>query len=96
MILTFILKAMFMKRWIMSDRERKAIEKFVKEVFHYEHQCSTEILARMMLLCELLVEKGLLTDYDIIEKLSIKNIAEIMNELNYGDDTWIKDGENND
>lgn len=72
----------------MNNKERKAIEKYVLEVFHYEHQCSTEILARMMLLCELLIEKGVLTDEEIMEKLSMVNIAEIMNELNYGDDTW--------
>ena len=41
----------------MNNKEREAIEKYVLEVFHYEHQCSTEILARMMLLCELLIEK---------------------------------------
>ena len=29
-----------------------------------------------------------LTDEEVMEKLSIVNIAEIMNELNYGDDTW--------
>ena len=72
----------------MSNKERRAIEKYVLEVFHYEHQCSTEILARIMLLCELLIEKGVLTDEEVMEKLSIVNIAEIMNELNYGDDTW--------
>ena len=72
----------------MSNNERRAIEKYVLEVFHYEHQCSTEILARMMLLCELLIEKGVLTDEEVMEKLSIVNIAEIMNKLNYGDDTW--------
>ena len=72
----------------MNNKERKTIEKYVLEVFHYEHQCSTEILARMMLLCELLIEKGVLTDEEVMEKLSIVNIAEIMNELNYGDDTW--------
>ena len=72
----------------MSNNERRAIEKYVLEVFHYEHQCYTEILARMMLLCELLIEKGVLTDEEVMEKLSIVNIAEIMNELNYGDDTW--------
>ena len=71
----------------MSNKERRAIEKYVLEVFHYEHQCSTEILARMMLLCELLIEKGVLTDEEVMEKLSMVNIAEIMNELNYGDDT---------
>ena len=71
----------------MNNKERRAIEKYVHEVFHYEHQCSTEILARMMLLCELLIEKGVLTDEEVMEKLSIVNIAEIMNELNYGDDT---------
>lgn len=72
----------------MNNKERRAIEKYVLEVFYYEHQCSTEILARMMLLCELLIEKGVLTDEEVMEKLSIVNIAEIMNELNYGDDTW--------
>ena len=72
----------------MSNKERRVIEKYVLEVFHYEHQCSTEILARMMLLCELLIEKGVLTDEEVMEKLSMVNIAEIMNELNYGDDTW--------
>ena len=72
----------------MSNNERRAIEKYVLEVFHYEHQCSTEILARIMLLCELLIEKGILTDEEVMEKLSMVNIAEIMNELNYGDDTW--------
>lgn len=72
----------------MSNKERRAIEKYVLEVFHYEHQCSTEILARIMLLCELLIEKGVLTDEEVMEKLSVVNIAEIMNELNYGDDTW--------
>ena len=72
----------------MNNKERRAIEKYVLEVFHYEHQCSTEILARMMLLCELLIEKGVLTDEEVMEKLSIVNIAEIMNELNYGYDTW--------
>ena len=71
----------------MNNKERKAIEKYVLEVFHYEHQCSTEILARMMLLCELLIEKGVRTDEEVMEKLSMVNIAEIMNELNYGDDT---------
>ena len=72
----------------MNNKEREAIEKYVLEVFHYEHQCSTEILARMMLLCELLIEKGVLTDEEVMEKLRMVNIAEIMNELNYGDDTW--------
>ena len=72
----------------MNNKERRAIEKYVLEVFHYEHQCSTEILARMMLLCELLIEKGVLTDEEVMEKLSMVNIAEIMNEVTYGDDTW--------
>ena len=72
----------------MNNKEGEAIEKYVLEVFHYEHQCSTVILARMMLLCELLIEKGVLTDEEVMEKLSMVNIAEIMNELNYGDDTW--------
>lgn len=80
----------------MSNAERRAIEKYVLEVFHYEHQCSTEILARIMLLCELLIEKGILTDEDIMKKISIVNIAEIMSELNYGDDTWKEEEINNE
>lgn len=80
----------------MSNNERRAIEKYVLEVFHYEHQCSTEILARIMLLCELLIEKGVLTDEEVMEKLSIVNIAEIMNELNYGDDTWKEEETQNE
>lgn len=72
----------------MTNQERKAIEAYVKEVFHYEHQCSTEILARLLLLCELLVEKGVITDDEVQNKLSIVNVAQMMQALNYGDDTW--------
>ena len=42
----------------MTEAERHYFQEYVKEVFHYEHQCSTEILARVLLLCELLIEKG--------------------------------------
>lgn len=79
----------------MTEAERRYFQEYVKEVFHYEHQCSTEILARVLLLCELLIEKGLLTDADVIRKLSSLNIATIMNELNYGDDTWIPEEDSN-
>ena len=72
----------------MTEAERRYFQEYVKEVFHYEHQCSTEILARVLLLCELLIEKGLITDVEVAEKLAAPNVAEIMNELNYGDDTW--------
>lgn len=72
----------------MTNEERKLIQEYIEEVFHYEHQCSTEILARVMLLCGLLVDKGLLTYKEVMEALSEKNIAKIMVELNYGDDTW--------
>ena len=72
----------------MTEAERRYFQKYVEEVFHYEHQCSTEILARVLLLCELLIEKGLITDVEVAEKLAAPNVAEIMNELNYGDDTW--------
>lgn len=72
----------------MTNQERKDIETYVKEVFHYEHQCSTEILARLLLLCELLVEKGVITDGEVQNKLSIINVAQMMQALNYGDDTW--------
>ena len=80
----------------MNNKEKKAIEKYVLEVFHYEHQCSTEILARVLLLCELLIDKGVLSDSDIMETLSLENIAAIMKELNYGDDTWKPKGENHE
>ena len=72
----------------MTETERYYFQEYVKEVFHYEHQCSTEILARVLLLCELLIEKGLITDVEVAEKLAAPNVAEIMTELNYGDDTW--------
>ena len=72
----------------MTEVERRYFQEYVKEVFHYEHQCSTEILARVLLLCELLIEKGLITDVEVAEKLAAPNVAEIMTELNYGDDTW--------
>ena len=72
----------------MTEAERRYFQEYVKEVFHYEHQSSTEILARVLLLCELLVEKGVITDEEVVEKLAIPNVAEIMAELNYGDDTW--------
>ena len=72
----------------MTEVERHYFQEYVREVFHYEHQCSTEILARVLLLCELLIEKGLITDEEVAEKLAAPNVAEIMTELNYGDDTW--------
>ena len=80
----------------MTEAERRYFQEYVKEVFHYEHQCSTEILARVLLLCELLVEKGVITDEEVAEKLAIPNVAEIMAELNYGDDTWNLEGDIND
>lgn len=80
----------------MTNEERKYFAEYVEEVFHYEHQCSTEILARVLLLCELLIDKGVLSDSDIMETLSLENIAAIMKELNYGDDTWKPKGENHE
>lgn len=72
----------------MTNQERKAIADYVKEVFHYEHQCSAEILAKLLLLCELLVEKGVITNDEIQNKLSIVNVAQMMQDINYGDNTW--------
>ena len=72
----------------MTEAERLYFQKYIMEVFYYEHRCSTEILARVLLLCELLIEKGLITDAEVAEKLAAPNVAEIMTELNYGDDTW--------
>ena len=80
----------------MTEAERLYFQKYVMEVFHYEHQCSTEILARVLLLCELLIEKGLITDAEVAEKLSNPNVEEIMAESNYGDDTWKPEENIND
>ena len=60
----------------------------VLEVFHYEHDLSTTILARLLLVCELLIKKGFLTEEELMDTLSDKNIALMMKELNYGDDEW--------
>ena len=80
----------------MTEAERRYFQEYVKEAFHSEHQCSTEILARVLLLCELLIEKGLITDAEVAEKLAVPNVAEIMTELNYGDDTWKPEEDIND
>ena len=80
----------------MTEAERRYFQEYVKEEFHYEHQSSTEILARVLLLCELLVEKGVITDAEVAEKLAVPNVAEIMTELNYGNDTWKPEEDIND
>ena len=80
----------------MTEVERHYFQEYVREVFHYENQCSTEILTRVALLCELLIEKGLITDEEVAEKLATPNVAEIMAELNYGDDTWKPEEDIND
>ena len=79
----------------MTEAGRRYFHEYVKEVFHYEHQCSTEILARLLLLCELLVEKGVITDDEVQNKLSVVNVARMMQALNYGDDTWDEEEINN-
>lgn len=73
---------------LVTNQERRAIEKYVLEVFHYEHDLSTTILARLLLVCELLIKKGFLTEEELMDTLSDKNIALMMKELNYGDDEW--------
>ena len=80
----------------MTEAERLYFQKYIMEVFYYEHRCSTEILARVLLLCELLIEKGLITDSEVAEKLATPNVEEIMAELNYGDNTWKPEGDIND
>ena len=80
----------------MTETERLYFQKYVIEVFRYEHQCSTEILARVLLLCELLIEKGLITDAEVAEKLSTPNVEEVIAESNYGDDTWKPEEDIND
>ena len=80
----------------MTETERLYFQKYVIEVFRYEHQCSTEILARVLLLCELLIEKGLITDAEVAEKLATPNVEEIIAESNYDDDTWKPEENIND
>ena len=80
----------------MTEAERRYFQEYVKAVYHYEHQCSTDILARVLLLCELLIEKGLLTDTEVAGKLATPNVAEIMAKFNYGDDTWKPEEDIND
>lgn len=72
----------------MSEKERRTINDYILEVFHYEHDLSSTILARLLLLCELLVEKGILKDEDIQNKLSDLNVAIMMKQINYGEDSW--------
>ena len=59
----------------MTNQERKALQEYINEVFQYEHDMSTTILARLLLLCELLVDKGILKAEDIENKLSDINVA---------------------
>lgn len=75
----------------MSNKEREVIAEYIREVFHYEHQSSAEILARLLLLCELLIEKGVLDNEDVFKKLDDVNVAIMLGEINFGDNTW--DGE---
>lgn len=72
----------------MSNKEREVIAEYIREVFHYEHQSSAEILARLLLLCELLIEKGVLDDEDVFKKLDDVNVAIMLGEINFGDNTW--------
>lgn len=75
----------------MTDAERKSIEKYVKEVFHYEHDLSAVILARLLLLCELLIEKNILKEEDVMNKLSDVNVAEMLQSMDYNDKEWNDD-----
>ena len=72
----------------MSNKEREVIAEYIREVFHYEHQLSAEILARLLLLCELLIEKGILNEEDVFKKLDDVNVAIMLGEIDFGDSTW--------
>ena len=72
----------------MSNKEREVIAEYIREVFHCEHQLSAEILARLLLLCELLIEKGILNEEDVFKKLDDINVAIMLGEINFGDNTW--------
>lgn len=65
----------------MTEKERKAINDYILEVFNYEHDLSTVIYTRLMLLAELLIKKGLITEEEMMDALSEKNVAEMMNEV---------------
>lgn len=67
----------------MTEAERYYFQEYVKEVFHYEHQCSTEILARVLLLCELLIEKGLITDAEVAEIMLLRKELEDQRKPQY-------------
>ena len=80
----------------MTEAERRYFQEYVKEVFPHEHQFSTVILSRVFFFCFFFIEKGLITDAEVAEKLAAPNVAEIMAELNYGDDTWKPEEDIND
>lgn len=57
------------------------IKKEVRENLRENTNMTIEVLARLFLLCELLIEKGILTDVEIEEALSDENLKNMMNEV---------------
>ena len=74
--------------YTMTNEERESIRKYVLEVFHYEHQLSTTILAKLLNVVELLIDKGYINEYEAMACLSDVAIAKQMEDLNYGDNDW--------
>lgn len=50
------------------------------EIFKVEHEYSAEVLARVLLLCELLVEKGYITEDEVATYLSDEEVANFIKE----------------
>ena len=61
--------------YTMTNEERESIRKYVLEVFHYEHQLSATILAKLLNVVELLIDKGYINEYEAMACLSDVAIA---------------------
>lgn len=60
----------------MDNRVLKEISKALEDTMHM----NVETVARLMLLCELLIEKGYLKDEEVMKKLSQSEIDKILSE----------------
>lgn len=60
----------------MNEELYKEIDITLKETMHM----NVETLARLMLLCELLIEKGYLKDDEVMKKLSQNEIDRLLSE----------------
>ena len=81
-ITNYILVVLIMKvRILMDNFLYEKIKKEVRENLRENTNMTIEVLARLFLLCELLIEKGILTDAEIEEALSDENLKNMMNEV---------------